>query len=195
MEKAAIILMDFVNDVVHPEGRFAFSATVVQNRKTIDKVNQLIQFGRSHHYPIIFVIMGFSPDYREAPFHSPLFSIYKEKKAFLLNTWGCALYESIQKKEEDYVVIKHRISAFYGTNLDPILRSNRIERIYVAGVATDMSVQSTIRDAHDRDYKVTCVADACASRDQITHDAALLSIRRIANIMTASELPTIRMSW
>lgn len=67
------------------------------------------------------------------------------------------------------VLVKPRISAFYGTALDAALRANQIERIILGGVSTSWAVQSTARDAHDRDYKIYIVEEICAAVNQEEH--------------------------
>ena len=85
-------------------------------------------------------------------------------------------------------VIKHRISAFYGTDLDLICRTNQIERLIFTGVSTSMAVELTAREAHDRDYHVVVITDAttCASDEE--KNASLTTLKRIGLLMTTSEL-------
>jgi nicotinamidase-related amidase len=85
-------------------------------------------------------------------------------------------------------VIKHRISAFYGTDLDQICRANNIERLILTGVSTSMAVELTAREAHDRDYHVTVITDAttCASDEE--KNASLSILKRIGLLMSTSDL-------
>lgn len=57
---------------------------------------------------------------------------------------------------EDAVVVKHRISPFYATGLEAVLRAQRVERLVIAGVSSTWAVQAAARDAHDRDYRCWC---------------------------------------
>jgi len=61
--------------------------------------------------------------------------------------------------EGDVVIDKHWYSAFVGTPLDAVLRANRTESIILAGVTTDVCVDSTARDAFMRDYGVVILSD------------------------------------
>jgi biuret amidohydrolase len=88
-------------------------------------------------------------------------------------------------------VTKPRVSAFYGTNLESILRARRIERLVVAGVSTAWAVQSTVRDAHDRDYQVVVVEDACAAADQPEHEASMKLLGLIASVVKVEDLATL----
>jgi nicotinamidase-related amidase len=77
----------------------------------------------------------------------------------------------------DIVITKHRVSAFYRTPLDLILRNKNINSILIAGAATDLSVSNAVRDAHDRDYQVTILADCCVAANQEDHETTLLSLK------------------
>ncbi|MGF6881295.1 nicotinamidase-related amidase [Nocardia sp. GAS34] len=70
----------------------------------------------------------------------------------------------------DIVVLKRRTNAFAATDLDLVLRSNRIERTVICGVATSAVVTATVYAASDLDYAVTVLADACADQDPELHE-------------------------
>ncbi|QMT59494.1 cysteine hydrolase family protein [Legionella sp. PC997] len=86
------------------------------------------------------------------------------------------------------VLIKPRVSAFYGTALEAVLRANQIERVILGGVSTSWAVQSTARDAHDRDYNVCIVEDICAAANQEEHLFSIQLLEKIAQIVTVDEL-------
>jgi nicotinamidase-related amidase len=65
----------------------------------------------------------------------------------------------------DVVVTKQRVSAFTGTNLDMILRSNNIDTLLLTGILTQGVVLSTLRHAADMDYRTVVVADGCSDKD------------------------------
>src|SRR5581483_4570439 len=78
----------------------------------------------------------------------------------------------------DLVVTKNRSSAFIGTNLDLLLRSNHILTTVVTGTVTNGCVNSTARGAMLHDYNVVVVRDCVASSDRTLHDATLLLLER-----------------
>ena len=82
------------------------------------------------------------------------------------------------------MITKNRVSAFCNTNLDSILKlkENDIEDIMIAGIATELAVSSTVRDAHDLDYDVTVIEDCCASADISNHNATMKILQKIAKI-------------
>ena len=180
--------MDFINDIAHPKGAISSATEFLQTHHTIEKANQLIQWGRKQNLPIGFVKVGFSPSYAESPSSSPVFGKAKEFQALNLNAWGTAFLDTLNVFPEDTVIVKHRVSAFYGTKLEPFLHAQQISHLILAGISTDMVIQHTARDAHDRDYAVTIASDGCAARSQEVHDQALSLCERIATIATVDEI-------
>jgi nicotinamidase-related amidase len=79
---------------------------------------------------------------------------------------GGSLIEAIAPRDGDRFVVKPRYSAFDHTPLALILRELEIERILLAGAATEMCVVQTAIDAKEEGYKVTILADACATTDE-----------------------------
>jgi nicotinamidase-related amidase len=73
------------------------------------------------------------------------------------------------------VVLKHRYSAFYNTDLETVLRCLKIEDLVISGVMTNMCCESTARDAYFRDYRVLFLADGTGSINEEMHVASLLN--------------------
>jgi ureidoacrylate peracid hydrolase len=69
----------------------------------------------------------------------------------------------VQPTAGDLVVVKHRYSAFAGTDLDARLKECGIRSLLLTGVATEVCVESTARDGYFLDYYITMVADCCAT--------------------------------
>jgi nicotinamidase-related amidase len=132
--------------------------------------------------------VGFSADYREQPEQSPLFGPARKNGVFTLGTWATAFHPKAAPLADETVLLKHRVSAFYGTPLDLVLRNTGVRRLLIAGVATDLAVQSAARDAHDRDYVVTVVSDCCASATDRDHEDALRLLSKVAGVETLDSL-------
>lgn len=166
MAKTALILLDFINEIVDEKGKFAGKGypAFVKAHGVLDNVNAAIAKAREKNIPIIFVRVGFSPDYREWPETSPLFGAAKKFGALQLGAWATEIHGSINKTDADFLVTKHRVSAFYATALEAILRVLKVDTLLLGGVATDLVVQSTAREAHDRDYRVVVLEAALLPR-------------------------------
>ncbi len=114
--------------------------------------------------------------------HSPVFASAKQSRALELGTWGTAFHEDLDVRSEDIIIVKHRISAYYATNLAAVLQAQRIQHVLICGVSTNMAIESTARELHDRDYAVTICAKACAAANEKLHLHSLNSLSRIAEI-------------
>lgn len=184
----ALIVLDLENDLIHPEGKLPLNAKMVADNHVIDKANTAIRWARQHDCLIIFVRVGFSKDYVECPTTSPVFSYAKQTQALQLHTWSTEFDKNLDVRQDDVIVTKHRISAFYATPLQAILSARRIQQVVLCGVSTDFAVQTTAREAHDRDYGVTIIQDACAGNSLEEHRNTLQLLGKFSTLMTSDDL-------
>lgn len=193
MTKSALVLLDFINEIVDEKGKFAGKGypAFLKAHGILDHVNITIAKAREKNIPIVFVRVGFSPDYREWPEASPLFGAAKKFGALQLGTWSTEIHQSINKTDADFLVTKHRVSAFYSTSLEAVLRTLKVDTILLGGVATDLVVQSTARDAHDRDYRVVVLEDLCGAGSEEDHASALRTLAKIATVAKSTEVPEL----
>ena len=188
MNKTALLVIDFINDIVHPDGKISNAATYVKEQQVIERANQAITTARKQKIPILFVKVGFSANYLECPVSSPLFNRAKQLQALQLHTWGTEFHQALDIKPNDPVIVKHRVSAFYATGLEAFLRANQVQQLYICGVSTDMAIQTTAREAYDRDYQVVIIKDACGAMTQELHENAIKSLERLATVLSVSQL-------
>ena len=78
--------------------------------------------------------------------------------------------------------------AFYATPLDLTLKTMGVDEVFLAGVATDMAVESTAREAHDRDLAVKVIADCCIAANEEDQQRSLTNMKKLAAIITSDEL-------
>lgn len=89
----------------------------------------------------------------------------------------------------DVIITKHQWSAFYGTDLDLQLRRRGIEKLILAGVATNFGIESTARDAWQHHYQITVVKDAVSSFSSALHDFSVNNILpRISQVKSIAEI-------
>ncbi|HIF9214354.1 isochorismatase family cysteine hydrolase [Photobacterium damselae] len=184
----ALIAIDFINDIVDAKGKIPSCAEQVKTHRVIDKANLAISWARNQHIPIIFVKVGFQNNYFAQPKHSPIFGKADQFGALNLSGWGTEFHCDLDVQPHDSVVIKPRVNPFYNTSLDAMLRANKIEQLYFCGVSTSWAIQSAVRDAHDRDYQVHLITDACASHSYEDHQASLAMLERLVTPHLAEEL-------
>lgn len=187
----ALLVIDFINDIVSPNGKIPSCAQQVSEKKVIQKANDAIQFARESNWLIIPIKVGFSPDYREQPKNSPIFGKANQFQALALGQWGTEFHPDLKISAHDHVIVKHRISPFYRTSLDLVLKNNSVTRIVVCGVSSSWAVQSAIRDGHDRDYEMILLEDACAASTESEHQIAIKMCERIAKIITTNDFSNL----
>ena len=90
------------------------------------------------------------------------------------------LMPELGRQPSDVVVTKHQPNAFYATDLEVQLTRRRIRTIILAGISTNLGVESTARSAHERGYEQLFVPDVMAARELDLHDH---TVRRILPTM------------
>ena len=90
----------------------------------------------------------------------------------------------------EYLISKRRYSAFFGTDLEILLRGLRAETLYLIGGLTDVCIHYTAVDAHQHDYHIKVVTDAVAGSSQEAHEYALKAIQYLQRdaLITVADL-------
>ena len=132
---------------------------------------------------MILIKVGFDGGYLLQPKGSPMFGRANQFGALSLADSGTDFHPELDVQPGDLVLTKPRVSPFYGTALEPALRANRIDHLYLCGVSTSLAIQ-----AADRDYAITILEDACAAADASEHHGSLRMLGRIAEIITVAQL-------
>ncbi len=101
---------------------------------------------------------------------------------------GTQIVDELAPEPGDYTVVKRRVSAFHGTSLELFLRSAGIDTILIGGVATNMVVEGTCREARDRDFNCVVLSDCCSGPSRETHEWTIAnSFSWMARVRTADE--------
>lgn len=185
---AIYLVLDMINDLVHedgPNGQKGYGPEL-KRRNTIANTAEALRKARAAGVRIGYVRVGFSPDYRECPPNSRIFQGAKKAGMFKLGTWGTEVHPALAPKPGDFDIVKHRVSPFYATSLEAILRANGIRRLYLSGVSTSGAVLSGAKDGHDRDYDVFVLDDCCCALSEEQHQAVIEQMRRMTTILTVS---------
>ncbi len=86
------------------------------------------------------------------------------------------IHPDLKPLPDEKIVLKHRYSAFYNTDLETVLRCLKIEDIVISGVMTNLCCESTARDAYFRDYRVFFLADGTGTVEEEMHEASLMNL-------------------
>jgi nicotinamidase-related amidase len=120
--------------------------------QVIQRINSVTDRARAAKVPVIF-----------AQHHGPP-----------LTSSGTELHPDLNVLPQETVVIKKTGDAFYGTNLESLLRSSRVETLVLMGFATDFCVDSTLRNAVSKNFEVFVVSDAHTTNDAPTLKASVI---------------------
>jgi biuret amidohydrolase len=167
----AVVSLDYILDIAHPDGKVAHSAKSTAERAVTAAANQARVIARPKDWLSVLVKLGFIRGYVDQPKRSPVFDRAQELGAVELDTPGTAFHPDLDDSLAHRVITKPRVSGFYGTGLDETLRARHVERLIVAGFSGSLTVQSTAREAHDRDSEVYVLQDACTAADGEVHPA------------------------
>ena len=186
----ALLVIDFINEIVDQNGKLAGKgyASFVQQESTFAHLNKAIRLFREKDHPVIFVRLGFDSSYSNQPKTSPVFGKAHDFGILKSDEWSTRLHTSVDHRDTDLVIQKQRVSAFYDTPLASTLRNLGVSDLYIAGVATDLAVEAAARDAHDRDFKVTIISDACAAATMEDHENTLRFLSKIGTVIKVDDL-------
>jgi ureidoacrylate peracid hydrolase len=188
--KTALIVIDVQNDFCDDQGVFSrvkgISMAPVQ--KAVSSLLFFTDRCRELNLPVIFVRTIHSEWTNSASWLTRVGGSIGRMGICAPNSRGSEFYR-IKPDETDYMVTKHRYSAFFGTDLDLILRSRAVETLLLTGVATNVCVETTARDAYNRNYNVVLVEDCCGAFDDAEHKATLINMRNyFGTVATSTEV-------
>ncbi|MBE9463566.1 isochorismatase family cysteine hydrolase [Dyadobacter subterraneus] len=144
-------------------------ARLAEKEKLIANVAAAIARARSQEIPVIYVVLGFRNGLPEISSNNKGFNASRQVLSQANMDEFVEIHPDIAPLPGDITVIKRRISAFTGSDLEVILRAKRIEHLILTGISTSGVVLSTLREATDKDYQLTVLSDCCADRDEEVH--------------------------
>lgn len=174
--RTAVVIIDPQNDFLHPNGWYARSGIdVAHMRRTIEPTRRLVEAARERNVPVIWTRHGFD-DARDAGVFLSLRPFLKDG-GLRRGTWGYAIIDEVGARMNDPYIEKRRLSAFYNTDLELVLRSLDAETVLFAGVLTNQCVAATSKDANFRDFKPIVVEDCTGTTLPHLHEPAIEMIR------------------
>jgi ureidoacrylate peracid hydrolase len=185
-ETTAILVVDMQKDFCTPSDRKGSWTTVDATEEMIPRLQRFLDEARALQGKIIFIKSVHEPSTDTDVWlrrHGGVPRLHCRP-----GTPGVEFY-GVAPQGDELVVIKHRYSGFIGTRLETVLHAMRIRTVVMTGVATNVCVESTARDAYQRDFNVVLLSDCTATRNLQTHEAALENIRRnFGDVSTANDV-------
>jgi nicotinamidase-related amidase len=166
-DKAALLVIDMQKFFLEPSSpSFTCGGLAI-----LPIVKQLISVFRAKGRPVIYTRHVHHPNLSDAGIMEGWW-----KGMCIDGTPESEIHPELAPQSKEKVIIKHRYSAFYNTDLETVLRCLKIEDLVIAGIMTNMCCESTARDAYFRDYHVFFLADGTGSINEEMHVASLLNL-------------------
>lgn len=182
----ALVVIDYQNEFCSESGQLAregFDLSAVQ--QLADRLPPLLAAARSAGVLVVFVRNEYSSEnnlylsdaFLEQASRTRAGS-YTNRPICRAGSWEADFYAGVRPEPNEPVVTKHRFNAFFNTDLDIILRAHGVRTVVFTGIATNVCVDTTAREAFMRDYYVVFVGDGTAAYSTDDHDATLRNIER-----------------
>ena len=201
LNRIALMIVDMQNSGLKKDGYFSLSGyDISPAQQTIKTTQKMIDTARSAEVKVIYIVTGHPADLSDsggpdspAWYKDTAVNIRREHPEWLdrftiRGTWGAEIIDELKPEEGDIILEKMRYSAFFQTNLDTILKTFRLKYLIFTGVATNICVEATIRDAYYLSYFPILVSDATAQvGDYFLHEATIHNIKACYGWVTKSE--------
>jgi nicotinamidase-related amidase len=199
--RTALVVVDMQNDFMHEDGWFGLrGANRAPLFRPVEPLKRLLPALRSNRIPVIWLGWGCRPDGLDLPpnvLHSGTYSgnglnlcdPHPERDYHILVTgsWGSRVIDELPVEPSDIHVWKSRLSGFWGTDFDAVLRNLGITTILFGGVNLDRCVMSTLQDASFLGYDCILVDDCSATvHPEFATQHCHLMIKQLLGFVTTS---------
>ena len=191
----AVLVIDMQKDFcVEGFGAHRAGRDISAARRATPGIARLLAAARDARIPIAHVGFWTLPDHGSdsGPWLAQRRrSTFSADNLCIADTEGAAFIDELAPVAGEWVVRKHRYSAFTSTDLDLLLRSRRIRSLIITGVSTNACIESTLRAAFELDYYVCVPPDATGSWDESLHAATLANVNhRFGVTLSVDEIST-----
>lgn len=181
--RTALIIIDMQKDFLDPRGYASKTGLDVSVlRKIIPSVSRILACARRLDMLVIHTREGHRPDLSDCPSAklersraagAEIGSVGPLGRLLIRGQSGHDFIRELRPLLCEQIVDKPGYGAFHQTDLEPLLKALDIQHLLICGVTTEVCVHSTLREAVDRGYSCTLIADACGSAFPELHEAAL----------------------
>jgi nicotinamidase-related amidase len=213
LNRTALVVIDMQNDFCAKGGWVDhLGADYTPDRAPIEPLKRLVPAMRRAGAPIVWVNWGNRPDLANMPpnqihlykphgvgvgLGDPLPGSGPGAGSHVLekDSWAAAVVDELRPADEDFRVDKYRISGFWDTPLDGILRNLQVRTIFFAGVNTDQCVMCSLQDANFLGYGCVLVEDCCATTSpDFCTEATIWNVKKCFGFVTDSEAILARLT-
>ena len=173
MTKTALLIIDMQNDFI----RQGAPLRVNDGEGIIANIRSALDLFRSRGLPVFHILRVQRADGSDVEISRR--KLFQKTPFAVEGTVGARVIDELEPHPGEYIIRKNRMSAFFNTDLDLLLRSLRVERLVITGIQTPNCIRTTAFDAFAYNYQVYLVDDAVAAQDDGIHRA---NVRDMANI-------------
>jgi len=201
LDQSALVVVDMQNAFASKGGMLDLAGHDISNAAAAVKTNQkLIAAARRAGVKVVYLQVGYKPDLSDAG--GPLSPNYHKElslrtmrarpdldgKLLIHDTWDWDIVDELKPQPGDIVIRKSRYSGFAGTTLNNDLRANNIRYLFFTGIATNVCVESTARDAYFEEFWPIMVEDAMNhAGPDFVRDATLWNFENVFGWVTDSD--------
>lgn len=190
-DRTAVLVVDMQNAFASPGGMLDLAGIDIRSAgEVVANARLVCDAARVAGLPIIYLTIGYPADQSTAggsdspnPHKELSLCLVRERpelrgKLLTFGTWDFQIVEELTPKPSDIVIVKSRYSGFYGTELDSVLRGRGIRNLLFTGIASNVCVESTIRDAYFNEYWPVLIEDATmAAGPPEIHRATIYNVK------------------
>lgn len=159
--RTAVLVIDMENDFVAPGAPLETPMAL----DILPNLQRLLGHAREAGMRVIYTTHVHRRDGSDMGLYGEIWPPIAERAGLVDGEPGVEIYPDLAPAENEPVIKKHRYSGFFGTDLDQILRTQKIEIVVVTGVTTENCCHATARDAMFNGYKVAFISDATGTFD------------------------------
>jgi nicotinamidase-related amidase len=194
--RTAMIVVDMQNDFVAAGAPIEAPAA----RAIVPKLAETLRICRDAAIRVVYTAHVHRRDGCDMGLFDDLHPPIANRDALVDGTPGVDIYPDVAPAPGEHVIKKHRYSAFFGTDLDIILREWGIDTVIISGTTTENCCFSTARDAMFRNYRVVFLSDATATYDypdcgfgpmpnaEVHHATLVILAASTAHVMSVGDL-------
>lgn len=173
LKETAVIVVDMQNAYASPGGYLDLAGFDISGAAAaIDKIRTTVEAARAAGIPVFFFQNGWDKDYAEAGgpgspnwYKSNALKTMRKRpelagQLLAKGGWDYALVDALKPEPGDIVIPKTRYSGFFNTTIDSALRARGIRNLVFTGIATNVCVESSLRDAFHLEYFGVVLEDA-----------------------------------
>ncbi|HIM44666.1 MAG TPA: cysteine hydrolase [Alphaproteobacteria bacterium] len=174
--RTVLVVIDPQNDFLHADGWYAQQGIdIAHMQRIIEPTRQLLEDVQAKNIPVVWTRHGS----RSAEDAGPFMQLrpFLKEGGLRQDSWGYEIYEELGPRAADWYVEKSRLSAFYNTNLEGVLRTLNADTVLFAGVLTNQCVAASSKDAMYRDFRPIVIEDCTGTTMPHLHEPAIEMMR------------------